>query len=217
MNLPPGYRFNPTAEELLMSYLLPRRNNEAVPGGSRIVRDVVLYGKYDPWTLFGVTDGSRECCFFVFTDLKKLSAKNGRPKPNGRKIRSAGSGVWSSRTVNDVKDGEGNVIGVDRYYVFSTGENKNKKQRRNGHGHWTMHEYCLVDSNGRCIDDLVVCVVACNTQIVIKHSDIGNSKKRIRTDPSSSASSVLEPQPEEVSEEEVDSGMRHRTRKKRGF
>ncbi|KAF5735207.1 hypothetical protein HS088_TW15G00707 [Tripterygium wilfordii] len=135
-NLAAGYRFNPTAEELLMQYLCPRRSYMPVPCGDRIVKDVELYGKENPWTLFGVTDESQECCFFVFTYLKKLSGENGRPRPNERKIRRAGSGVWTSRRVNDVKDSEGNVIGVDRYYFFSTGEDKKK----NVHGRWTMHE-----------------------------------------------------------------------------
>lgn len=58
--LPPGFRFHPTDEELVMHYLCRKCASQsiAVP----IIAEIDLY-KYDPWEL----PGKFFFCFFFFT------------------------------------------------------------------------------------------------------------------------------------------------------
>jgi hypothetical protein len=49
-NLPPGFRFHPTDEELVIHYL--KRKADSVPLPVAIIADVDLY-KFDPWELPG--------------------------------------------------------------------------------------------------------------------------------------------------------------------
>ena len=50
LNLPPGFRFHPTDEELVVHYLCRRAAGQRLP--VPIIREVDLY-KYDPWDLPG--------------------------------------------------------------------------------------------------------------------------------------------------------------------
>jgi hypothetical protein len=51
INLPPGFRFHPTDEELVLHYLKKKTSAVPLPINS-IIRDIDLY-KYDPWELPG--------------------------------------------------------------------------------------------------------------------------------------------------------------------
>jgi hypothetical protein len=50
LNLPPGFRFYPTDEELVVHYLCKRSESQPFP--VPIIADVELY-KFDPWDLPG--------------------------------------------------------------------------------------------------------------------------------------------------------------------
>ncbi|XP_038699590.1 NAC domain-containing protein 2-like [Tripterygium wilfordii] len=181
----PGFSFCPTAEELLLEYLLPRKKHglEAVPGGG-FISDVDVYSK-EPWSLFKSIADDGGGLVYVFTDLKKVATKEGKSKKNNQ--RGAGSGFWWGRNGRPVQDGDGNIIGMDHYYTFET--KKSKKEKKNDddadsskkeHGHWTMHEYSLGDEFGDFLENTVICAVACNTQINIKHSESRSPSKKRR-------------------------------------
>ena len=50
LNLPPGFRFHPTDEELVLHYLCRKATNQTLP--VPIIVEIDLY-KYDPWQLPG--------------------------------------------------------------------------------------------------------------------------------------------------------------------
>lgn len=50
LNLPPGFRFHPTDEELVVHYLVRKISSQRIP--VPIIAEVDLY-KYDPWQLPG--------------------------------------------------------------------------------------------------------------------------------------------------------------------
>ena len=52
-NLPPGFRFHPTDEELVVHYLKKKTSSAPLPVA--IIAEVDLY-KFDPWELPGTSD-----------------------------------------------------------------------------------------------------------------------------------------------------------------
>ncbi|KAF5735271.1 hypothetical protein HS088_TW15G00772 [Tripterygium wilfordii] len=168
-HLPPGYRFNPTAEDLLEFYLPRRQKGELF---RPFVQDVDIYGN-EPWTLF---DYNQQSVFYVFSDLKKI----------GKRVqRRAGFGTWMGQNNIDVKDQYGNIIGVDRYFNF-----KIKGGSHDDHGRWTMHEFALVDERGNPLDDKVVCVIGHDTQISTKQSVVSKKRKGRMTSPTDEETST---------------------------
>jgi len=51
-NLPPGFRFHPTDEELILHYL--RKKVASIPLPVSIIAEVDIY-KFDPWELPGLS------------------------------------------------------------------------------------------------------------------------------------------------------------------
>jgi len=51
-NLPPGFRFHPTDEELILHYL--RKKVASIPLPVAIIAEVDIY-KFDPWELPGLS------------------------------------------------------------------------------------------------------------------------------------------------------------------
>ncbi|KAJ7959159.1 NAC domain-containing protein [Quillaja saponaria] len=86
LQLPPGFRFHPTDEELVMHYLC--RKCASQPITVPIIAEIDLY-KYDPWVLPGLAlYGEKEWYFFTHRDRKY---------PNGsRPNRAAGTGYWKA-------------------------------------------------------------------------------------------------------------------------
>ncbi|VAI43466.1 unnamed protein product [Triticum turgidum subsp. durum] len=84
--LPPGFRFHPTDEELVVHYL--KKKAAKVPLPVTIIAEVDLY-KFDPWELpEKATFGEQEWYFFSPRDRKY---------PNGaRPNRAATSGYWKA-------------------------------------------------------------------------------------------------------------------------
>ncbi|KAK4369139.1 hypothetical protein RND71_012931 [Anisodus tanguticus] len=84
--LPPGFRFHPTDEELVVHYL--KKKAASVPLPVSIIAEVDLY-KFDPWELPAkATFGEQEWYFFSPRDRKY---------PNGaRPNRAATSGYWKA-------------------------------------------------------------------------------------------------------------------------
>ncbi|OMO72482.1 No apical meristem (NAM) protein [Corchorus capsularis] len=145
VQLPPGFRFMPTEEQLLHGYLLKKVKGEALP--CDIVTDCDIYGDgKEPWKIFGENSTEK---FYVFAKLKKVSA-------NGKNIeRKAGTGTWKGQKPKIVKDSNNNHIGLNKSFVFQVKNSGSGSASSNVNGHWLMHEYSLVnDQSG-----YVLCVI----------------------------------------------------------
>ncbi|KAK6938380.1 NAC domain [Dillenia turbinata] len=149
LHLPPGFRFHPTDDELVMHYLC--RKCASQPLAVPIIAELDLY-KYDPWQLPEMAlYGEKEWYFF--------SPRN-RKYPNGsRPNRAAGTGYWKA-TGADKPIGHPKPIVIKKALVFYAG-----KAPRREKTNWIMHEYRLADvdrsarkkNNGLRLDDWVLC------------------------------------------------------------
>jgi hypothetical protein len=138
-SLPPGFRFHPTDEELILHYL--RKKLSSTPFNASIIADVDIY-KSDPWELPDkAAFGEKEWYFFSPRDRKY---------PNGvRPNRAAGSGYWKATGTDKIivgppvmAGGAQEAIGVKKALVFYRGRPP-KGVRTN----WIMHEYCLSENS----------------------------------------------------------------------
>nr|UBT01607.1 NAC transcription factor 02 [Litchi chinensis] len=125
IELPAGFRFHPTDEELVNHYLC--RKCAGLPISVPIIAEIDLY-KYDPWQLPEVAlYGEKEWYFF---------SPRERKYPNGsRPNRAAGSGYWKA-TGADKPIGKPNSLGIKKALVFYAG-----KAPRGVKTNWIMHEY----------------------------------------------------------------------------
>ncbi|KAG4968171.1 hypothetical protein AAZX31_12G138400 [Glycine max] len=148
LSLPPGFRFYPTDEELLVQYLCRKvaGHHFSLP----IIAEVDLY-KFDPWVLPGkAAFGEKEWYFFSPRDRKY---------PNGsRPNRVAGSGYWKATGTDKIITTEGRKVGIKKALVFYVG-----KAPKGSKTNWIMHEYRLLDSSRKHnlgtakLDDWVLC------------------------------------------------------------
>ncbi|CAA0809962.1 NAC domain-containing protein 2 [Striga hermonthica] len=149
LQLPPGFRFHPTDDELVTHYLC--RKCASQPIAVPIIAEIDLY-KYDPWELPGLAlYGEKEWYFFSPRDRKY---------PNGsRPNRAAGRGYWKA-TGADKPIGRPKPVGIKKALVFYAGKAP-KGEKTN----WIMHEYRLADvdrsarkkNNSLRLDDWVLC------------------------------------------------------------
>ncbi|KAI8527887.1 hypothetical protein RHMOL_Rhmol12G0108800 [Rhododendron molle] len=130
MKLPPGFRFHPTDEELVVQYL--RRKVLSCPLPASIIPEVDVC-KSDPWDLPG--DSGQERYFFSTREAKY---------PNGnRSNRATGNGYWKATGIDkQIVTSRGNkVVGMKKTLVFYRG-----KPPHGSRTDWIMHEYRLVDA-----------------------------------------------------------------------
>ncbi|THU50318.1 hypothetical protein C4D60_Mb06t18940 [Musa balbisiana] len=143
LQLPPGFRFHPTDEELVMHYLC--RRCAGLPVAVPIIAELDLY-KFDPWHLPGMAlYGEKEWYFF---------SPRERKYPNGsRPNRAAGSGYWKA-TGADKPVGSPKPVAIKKALVFYIG-----KAPKGDKTNWIMHEYRLadVDRSARKKNSLRVC------------------------------------------------------------
>ncbi|CAN4104157.1 unnamed protein product [Withania somnifera] len=146
LSLPPGFRFYPTDEELLVQYLCRK-----VAGNDfdlQIIAEIDLY-KYDPWVLPSkAIFGEKEWYFFSPRDRKY---------PNGsRPNRVTGSGYWKATGTDRDIVTEGRKVGIKKALVFYIG-----KAPKGTKTNWIMHEYRLCQSSRKIgssrLDDWVLC------------------------------------------------------------
>ncbi|THU59779.1 hypothetical protein C4D60_Mb07t05650 [Musa balbisiana] len=132
MLLPPGFRFHPTDEELILHYLGNRAASQPCPVS--IIAEVDIY-KFDPWELPAkATFGDGEWYFF---------SPRERKYPNGyRPNRAAASGYWKATGIDKpVVTSSGNSsIGVKKALVFYKG-----RPPKGVKTNWIMHEYRLAE------------------------------------------------------------------------
>ncbi|XP_042381350.1 NAC transcription factor 32-like isoform X2 [Zingiber officinale] len=129
LQLPHGFRFHPTDEELVKHYLC--RKCDGLPIAVPIVTELDLY-KFNPWQLPEMAlYGEKEWYFFSPRDRKY---------PNGsRPNRAAGSGYWKA-TGADKPVGSPKPVAIKKALVFYSGKAP-KGEKTN----WIMHEYRLAD------------------------------------------------------------------------
>nr|GME00537.1 NAC transcription factor 29-like [Ipomoea batatas] len=130
-DLPPGFRFHPTDEELIMYYL--RNQVTSKPCPVSIIPEVDVY-KFDPWELPDRAGfGENEWYFFTPRDRKY---------PNGiRPNRAAVSGYWKATGTDKAIYSGSKYVGVKKALVFYQG-----KPPKGTKTDWIMHEYRLSDS-----------------------------------------------------------------------
>uniref|UniRef100_A0A0D9V738 NAC domain-containing protein n=1 Tax=Leersia perrieri TaxID=77586 RepID=A0A0D9V738_9ORYZ len=134
LNLPPGFRFHPTDEELVVHYLCRKVARQPLP--VPIIAEVDLY-KLDPWDLpEKALFGRKEWYFFTPRDRKY---------PNGsRPNRAAGRGYWKATGADKpvAPKGSARTVGIKKALVFYSG-----KAPRGVKTDWIMHEYRLADTD----------------------------------------------------------------------
>ncbi|KAJ0988771.1 hypothetical protein J5N97_007127 [Dioscorea zingiberensis] len=143
VRLPPGFRFHPTDEELVVQYL--RRKVYSCPLPASIIPEIDL-GKHDPWELPGASE--QEKYYFNLRESKYPSGS--------RHNRATSSGYWKA-TGRDkqIAAARGSpVVGMKKVLVFYKG-----KPPHGCRTDWIMHEYRLAGdknstSSGR---DWVLC------------------------------------------------------------
>ncbi|XP_022774837.1 NAC domain-containing protein 2-like [Durio zibethinus] len=160
LELPPGFRFHPTDDELVNHYLCRKCSSQpiAVP----IIAEIDLY-KFDPWKLPDMAlYGEKEWYFFSPRDRKY---------PNGsRPNRAAGNGYWKA-TGADKPIGKPKPQAVKKALVFYAG-----KAPHGVKTNWIMHEYRLANvdrSAGKKtnlrLDDWVLCRIYNKKGSIEKH------------------------------------------------
>ncbi|VVB13627.1 unnamed protein product [Arabis nemorensis] len=128
MDLPPGFRFHPTDEELITHYL--HKKVLDIDFSAKAIGDVDL-NKAEPWELpYKAKMGEKEWYFFCVRDRKY---------PTGlRTNRATQAGYWKA-TGKDKEIFRGkSLVGMKKTLVFYKGRAP-KGQKTN----WVMHEYRL--------------------------------------------------------------------------
>ncbi|XP_050229041.1 NAC transcription factor 29-like [Mercurialis annua] len=155
IHLPPGFRFHPSDEELIVHYLNNKIASNPLPAS--VVADLDLY-KYNPWDL------PKKACFgkeewYFFTPRDRKYPKGARPN------RTAASGYWKATGTDKpiVTSGGMSSIGVKKALVFYKG-----RPPKGIKTNWIMHEYRSLDSDSTWhakktdsmrLDDWVLCRV----------------------------------------------------------
>ncbi|XP_057762139.1 NAC transcription factor 29-like isoform X1 [Arachis stenosperma] len=148
--LPPGFRFHPTDEELIVHYLCNQATSKPCPAS--VIPEVDIY-KFDPWELPDKTSfGENEWYFFSPRDRKY---------PNGvRPNRATVSGYWKATGTDKAIYSGSKHVGVKKALVFYKG-----RPPKGIKTDWIMHEYRLVGSRRQPtkqigsmrLDDWVLC------------------------------------------------------------
>nr|QSD99853.1 NAC family transcription factor [Melilotus albus] len=151
---PPGFRFHPSDEELIVHYLQNKIKSRPLPAS--IIAEIDLY-KYNPWELPKKSlFGEEEWYFFSPRDRKY---------PNGlRPNRTAASGYWKATGTDKpiISSCGSKHIGVKKALVFYSG-----RPPKGVKSDWIMNEYRLVDTTTKSfklkgsmrLDDWVLCRV----------------------------------------------------------
>ncbi|GAA0148462.1 hypothetical protein LIER_36725 [Lithospermum erythrorhizon] len=128
MDLPPGFRFHPTDEELITHYLSPKVVDSNFC--ARAVAEVDL-NKVEPWELpWKAKMGEKEWYFFCIKDRKY---------PTGtRTNRATEAGYWKATGKDKEILKEKSLVGMKKTLVFYKGRAP-KGEKSN----WVMHEYRL--------------------------------------------------------------------------
>ncbi|XP_057487841.1 NAC transcription factor 56-like [Actinidia eriantha] len=177
--LPPGFRFHPTDEELIVHYLKKKVSSPMNPIVS-IIAAIDLY-KFNPWELPDkAMFGESEWFFFSPRDRKY---------PNGaRPNRAAASGYWKATgTDKPILSSYGSqCVGVKKALVFYTG-----RPPKGIKTDWMMYEYRLLDDvhhsrrvrGSMRLDDWVLCRIRQKSNVLFPTKDSIESDTKIFPQP----------------------------------
>lgn len=128
LRLPPGFRFHPTDEELVVQYL--KRKVLSYPLPASIIPEVDVC-KSDPWDLPGEWEQER-----YFFSTKEVKYPNGK-----RSNRATASGYWKATGLDKqiVSPRSHQIVGMKKTLVFYRG-----KPPKGCRTDWIMHEYRLL-------------------------------------------------------------------------
>ncbi|PON53971.1 NAC domain containing protein [Parasponia andersonii] len=156
LQLPPGFRFHPSDQELIVHYLQNKVTSRPLPAS--FIPEIDLY-KYNPWELpKKAVFGEEEWFFFSPRDRKYPKGE----RPN----RAAGLGYWKATGIDkpifNSSSGLSKAIGVKKGLVFYIG-----RPQKGEKTDWFMKEYRLLDSSIKSprlklsmrLDDWVLCRV----------------------------------------------------------
>ncbi|XP_030492166.2 NAC domain-containing protein 43-like [Cannabis sativa] len=142
--VPPGFRFHPTEEELLQYYLKKKVSNQSID--LDVIRDVDL-NKLEPWDI-------QERCKIGTTpqnDWYFFSHKDKKYPTGTRTNRATAAGFWKATGRDKVIYSNSKRIGMRKTLVFYKG--------RAPHGlksDWIMHEYRLDDNTITTTNDIII-------------------------------------------------------------
>ncbi|KAE9610703.1 putative transcription factor NAM family [Lupinus albus] len=126
VNLPPGFRFYPSDEELIVHFL--HRKASLLPCHPDVIPDLDLY-PYDPWELDGKALAEGNQWYYYSRRTQNRVTSNGYWNPMGMEEPV----VTSSSNKR---------VGMKKFYVFHIGEAHDGGSKTN----WIMQEYRLSDS-----------------------------------------------------------------------
>ncbi|XP_043687924.1 NAC domain-containing protein 68-like [Telopea speciosissima] len=158
INIPVGFRFNPTEKELVCDYLAKKvwscsGNPNYIYkqfSSTAVIECSEVYNKH-PWLLMVSTEGAayrmeRDGAVYFFVRMTKKNANGWRPN---RRI-NGDMGFWKSTSSGKpVVDKHGNVLGMKKslvYYVLKEGADDEDKKTCSSHQNggsktsWIMHE-----------------------------------------------------------------------------
>ncbi|KAF5727538.1 NAC domain-containing protein 90 [Tripterygium wilfordii] len=134
--LPVGFRFYPTEEELVSFYLHNKLQGNIEDQLHRVIPCINIYD-VEPWHLprlsAEVCKGSTD--WFFFTPRQEREAKGGRPS------RTTATGYWKATgSPGWVFSSNNRVIGVRKSMVFYQGKAPHGKKTK-----WKMNDYIAID------------------------------------------------------------------------
>ncbi|XP_006659635.1 NAC domain-containing protein 83-like [Oryza brachyantha] len=139
VELPPGFRFHPTDEELVVQYL--RRKAFGLPLPAAVITDLHNLHKLDPWDIPGASDGEK-----YFFAVRPAMASGGRCSRRQMQATASG-GCWKpaggrDKPVVASRCGGSHLVGVKKAMVFVPRQGKAPAAAA-GSCCWVMHEYSL--------------------------------------------------------------------------
>ncbi|XP_028758766.1 NAC domain-containing protein 41-like [Neltuma alba] len=130
---PPGYRFCPTEEELIVKYLMKKVKNEPLPP-NLIIPEVDIY-QYDPAILCENYKGMDEKAWYFFSPRERKYLTWSRAK------RSTNEGYWKNYGVSNKSIySKKRIVGKWRILTYFQGKSPTGTKTT-----WNMKEYSLVD------------------------------------------------------------------------
>ncbi|KAG5225807.1 NAC transcription factor [Salix suchowensis] len=131
---PPGYRFKPKDQELILYYLLNKIKNRPLPSNG--IHEVTLY-RYNPETLTENYEPYGEKEWYFLTPRDRKYPKGDRPN------RAAGDGYWKATGADKDVIYARQVIGSKKTLVFYRGKSPGGVKTN-----WIMREYRASNSDG---------------------------------------------------------------------
>ncbi|XP_022972938.1 NAC domain-containing protein 13-like [Cucurbita maxima] len=148
---PPGVRFHPTDEEIVMRFLKPKICDPKTQ--SDYVTDIDFY-KSEPKELPGLSKlktGDRLWYFFSPIVLKFGN--------RAKSVRTTGHGFWKATGKKVFVKSNGRTVGLRRTFVFYK-RHASIRERTD----WVMHEYTLEEEELKRCPNVQVCYAVCKVR-----------------------------------------------------